>query len=368
MSNIIDYVKWRGDISFLESPLNAVDALIFSELSYLNFEDLAPSSVKVQGVPLSALSDMFFTLHYDKMNIGAILPAEQIFELFKLCARSRRFANVFVKGYINDIDIKEQKQFCAVCFDVGKNTTAVVFRGTDDTLIGWKENLNMSFFAPIPSQSQSVDYLRDIILSTDKEHFVLCGHSKGGNLAVYSALLTETELQKKIAGVYDFDGPGFKNDFVEAVVNNKILKKIYKISPENTFIGAIFNSVGKCKYVKSSVKGFYQHDAFSWEVLGRDFVYAKQQSKGSLDFHDTLERLVGNMSEKETIEFVDALYKFMTVNDATTLTDVASDKMKFIFGILKTDMKTKKTVFDLMNRVIKEKYFKKSSDKNGTKA
>ncbi len=362
MANIIDYLKWRGDVSFSESPLNSIDVLIFSELSYLHFDDIAPASVSSKGVPLSVLSDKFFTLHYDRHAIGAILPSEEMFELFKLCAKSRRFANVGVKGFVNEIDVNAQKQFCAVCFDVGKTTTVVTFRGTDDTLIGWKEDLNMAFFTPIPSQSDSVAYLKNVISNSNMERFIVCGHSKGGNLAFYAALNVDSELQDKIVSVFSFDGPGFKKDFLKEVKNNKIIPKMYKISPESSLIGAIFNSVVKCKYVKSSAKGLYQHDAFTWEVLGRDFVYVSKQSKGSLDFHNTLENLVDNMTDREKVEFVDALYRFMTVNDATTLTDVASDKLKFIFGILKTDMKTKKTVFDLMNRLIKEKYFKKADD------
>ena len=364
MANVIDYVKWRGDISFGESPLNAIDALIFSELSYLHFDNFVPPSLTGKGVPLSILSEKFFANHVDKSSVGAILPTEKMLELLKLCAKSRRFSHAHVKGFINEIDIKEQKQFSAMCFDVGKNTTVVAFRGTDDTLIGWKEDLNMAFFTPIPSQSHSVDYLSKVISSTDKENFVVCGHSKGGNLAVYSALKLAKELKERVTVVYDFDGPGFKADFAENAKNDKILSRIYKFSPENTLIGAIFNSVGTCKFVKSTVKGFTQHDAFTWEVMGREFVYVKRQSNASVDFHNTLERLVDNMTDRERVQFVDALYKFMTVNDATTLTDVASDKLKFIVGILKTDMKTKKTVFDFMNRVIKEKYFNKS---NGVK-
>lgn len=356
MASMIDYVKWRGDVSFSESPLNAIDALIFSELSYVHFDDLVPSSVIAKGVPLSTLSKKFFSLHYDRNKIGAILPTAEIHSLFKLASESRRFSAVCVKGFINEVDAKTEKQFCAMCFDVGKNTTVVTFRGTDDTLIGWKEDLNMSFFTPVPSQKHAVEYLNSVIRRNERENYFVCGHSKGGNLASYASIKCAPEFQSKIKASFSFDGPGFKKSFVSASKKCPILSRIYKFSPENTIIGAVFHPVESCYYVESNAKGLYQHDAFSWEVLGKGFVLVDSPSKSSLDFHNTLENLVRNMTDAEKIEFVDALYRFLTVNDATTLTDIASDKLKFIFGILKTDDKTKKTVFNLMNRLLKEKY------------
>ena len=356
MANIIDYVKWRGDVSFSESPLNTVDALIFSELSYLHFDDLVPSSVIAKGIPLSTLAKKFFSLRYDRYKIGAILPTEEIQELFKLVSESRRFSAVCIKGFVNEVDIKAEKQFCAMCFDIGKNSTVVTFRGTDDTLVGWKEDLNMSFFTPVPAQKQAVEYLNSVIRRNEREHYFICGHSKGGNLASYATIKCDATLQGKIKASFSFDGPGFKKNFIRNSKKCPILSRMYKFCPQGTLIGAIFHPVESCYYVVSTAKGLYQHDAFSWQVLGKGFVLADAPSKSSVDFHNTLENLVRNMTDAEKIEFVDALYRFLTVNEATTLTDIASDKLKFIFGILKTDDKTKKTVFNLMNRLLKEKY------------
>ena len=363
MANIIDYVKWRGDISFSESPFNTVDALIFAELSYVHFDDLVPSSVVSKGIQLSSLAKKFFALRYDRNKIGAILPTEEIHELLRLAAESRRFAGVYVKGFINEVDLKAEKQFCAVCFDIGKNTTIVTFRGTDDTIVGWKEDLNMSFFTPVPSQKHAVEYLNSVIRRTERENYFVCGHSKGGNLASYASIKCDAAYQSKIKASFSFDGPGFKKTFVRTSKKCPILSRLYKFSPQNTLIGAIFNPVESCYYVESNAKGLYQHDAFSWQVLGKGFVFVDSPAKSSVDFHNTLENLVQNTTDVEKIALVDALYRFFTVNEATTLTDIASDKLKFVLGILKTDDKTKKTVFGLMNKIIKEKYFPSKSKK-----
>lgn len=365
MSNVIDYVKWRGDISFTESPFNEVDALVFSELSYVHFDDVVSGSFLSKGMPLSALADKFFTLHYDRNKLGAILPTESIIELFKVASQSRRFGDVLVKGFVNEVDIKTEKQFCAMCFVIGNDTTVVVYRGTDDTIIGWKEDLNMAFFTPIPAQKQGEEYLNKVIESGNSSRYFVCGHSKGGNLAIYSSLMAKEECQSKIERVYSFDGPGFKKSFIELVKDNPLLSRVRIICPEGAIIGVIFDPAGECRFVESTAKGLYQHDAFTWELLGTEFVYVVEPAKSSVDFHVTLEKWVENMTDSEKAEFVDALYKFLSVNEATTLSDIASDKFKFLLGVLKTDDKTKKTFLNFMNRLIKEKYFKGNGKKQG---
>lgn len=363
MANIIDYVKWRGDISFNDCSFNEIDALIFAELSYVPFEDLVPASIASKGIPLSVLAEKYFSLHYDSNKLGAILPTESILELFRLSASSNRFAEVLARGFVNEIDIKVEKQFSAMCFDIGKSTTVITFRGTDDTIIGWKEDFNMAFFTPIPAQKQAVDYLSSVISRGNKEQYYVCGHSKGGNLAAYSSLKVDKKQQNKIEAVYNFDGPGFRQSFLEAEKNNPITPKLYKICPQGAIIGAIFDSMEDMRYVKSNARGLYQHDAFTWEVLGKEFVDALNPSKASVDFHDTLNSWVGTLSDKERVEFVEALYKILTANDTATLTDIASDKKSFLKGVLKTDDKTKKTFFNILNKLFKEKYFKKDSSK-----
>ena len=362
MANIIDYIRWRGDISFSDSPFNEIDALIFSELSYVHFDNLVPEAITARGVRLCSLCEKFFTLNYDQNAKGAVLNTELNVSLLKSAAESHRFSNVLVKGFVNDIDLTEEKQFCAMCFQIDSNTMVVTFRGTDDTIIGWKEDVNMAIFTPIPSQKQGAEYLNNVISSSKAKNIYVCGHSKGGNIATYSALMAKN--QDKITAVYSFDSPGFKKEFAELHKNNQIVNRLYKICPENTVVGTIFDSVEKCKYVISSAKGLGQHDGFSWELLGKEFVYAKGQSKSSRDFHNALDSLMIDMSDEEKLQFSDALYSFLTVNGSSTLTEAFSDKFKLFLGVFKTDEQTKKSLFSFVNRVLKEKYFKKG----GTKA
>lgn len=359
MSNIIDYIKWRGDISFEDDPFNEIDGLIFSELAYLPFEAVLTDNT--DGEPLSILGKKFFS-KTKEIKLGAIIPEKEIKELFDLASKSNRFKNVLLKNYISIICKEEEKQFCGMCFEVAKDYCCVAFRGTDDTIVGWKEDFNMSFNTPIPAQLEAVEYLNRVGTKNRKSLFV-CGHSKGGNLATYASLLANSKIKNKIIQVYSFDGPGFREEFLNEIQNDETRSKITKYLPRASIIGMIYNPVSGCVYIDSLGKGMYQHDAFNWQVLGTEFIRVKKLDKSSIEVHNLLNKWTKAMSKEERMEFVEALYKLVTVNDTATLSDISSDKFKFILGVFKADGKTKKVFLSAINRLIKEKYFKKDSKK-----
>lgn len=356
MANIIDYIKWRGDVTFEYDSFNAIDSLILSELAYIPFEDYIDDNEK--GESLSCISKSFFSSADEHLKMGAILPDKEIKELFKLASLSKRFKNVKIKNYINNISKKEEKQFCAMCFQIGKGMTCIAFRGTDDTLVGWKENFNMSFNTPIPAQQEAVDYVNEF--GARFKSIYVCGHSKGGNLASYAALFADKKIKNRIIEVHNFDGPGFREDFLKNIEDKEIKEKTIKYLPQSSVIGMIFNPVGKCVYLSSTGKGVYQHNAFNWQVVGNKFITTTKLDKSAIEAHDLIEKWTKSMSNEERVEFVEALYKLITVNDTATLSDIASDKYKFILGVLKSDGKTKKVFISAINRLIKEKYLKKT--------
>lgn len=356
MSNVIDYIRWRGDIPFSVDAFNEVDSLIFSELAYIPFELVIENNES--GESISHLAEKLFSKPENDLKMGAIIPEKEIKEVLKLSSLSNRFKNVKLKNYVSLLCKDEQKQFCGMCFEISREYYCVAFRGTDDTLIGWKEDFNMSFNTPIPAQIDATKYLNKIGLKTRKKLYI-CGHSKGGNLASYSALTADDRVKKKIVQIYSFDGPGFRSDFLEQIDDNEIKNKTIKYLPQASIIGMIYDPVGSSKYVKSLGKGLYQHDAFNWQVLNNRFETVKELDKSSVEVHDLLNKWTASMSNEEREEFVEALYKLVTINDTATLSDIASDKFNFILGIFKADGKTKKVFLSAINRLIKEKYFKK---------
>jgi len=360
MANVIDYLKWRGDFTIDVAPFNEIDALVFSELAYLPFELVLNAEKKEES--LSQLGKTFFSKEQSDIKLGAIMPEKEIKELFLLASKSKRFKDVKLRNYVNVVSKTEEKQFCCMSFILNKELECVAFRGTDDTLVGWKEDFNMSFNTPVPSQIEAVNYINLYGVKTRRK-LIICGHSKGGNLASYASLMALTRVKKKIIKVYSFDGPGFRKEFLESFSDQRIKDITTKILPKGSIIGMIYHSVGDIVPIKSAGKGFYQHDAFNWEVLGDSFVRAEKLDKSSVQTQQLLDKWTNSMSLDERSEFVEALYRLVSVNETATLTDIASDKFKFMLGIIKADGKTKKVFLSAINRLIKEKYFKKEKNK-----
>ena len=363
MASLFEYLNWRGDIPFSKSPLNELDALIFAELSYIPYDGKISSDLHAEGIPLCKIYEKNFGSKIKKIKVGAIFPEKKLAELVKLASQSLRFKDVKIRGYVNDIDTTSEKQFSAICFDIDDELTYVAFRGTDDTIIGWKEDLNMALFTPIPAQQEAVDYLNEVG-HADKRKLYVGGHSKGGNLAVYSAFLADKKTQKKIISVHNFDGPGFRQEFIEKANKNKMVERVTNFIPESAVIGAIFDTVGEREYVKSTAKnGLFQHDAFTWETDITTLTRVEKLSKASIQFHNSLEELVSEMSEEETKDFVEAVYKICTANDAETLTDILTNKLKFINALITADGKSKKSMWIGIKRIFKTSFFKKRKNK-----
>ena len=359
MSNVIDYVKWRGDISFENAPLNEIDSLIFCELSYIPFERFISNSK--HGETLEALAEKFLSLPESERKMGAIIPEKLITELFELVAKSNRFKNVRMKNFVNNVCKKAEKQFCAMTFVINSDYYYIAYRGTDDNIVAWKEDFNMAFNTPIPSQTEGAEYLDAIGVKTRRRLYV-GGHSKGGNVAAYSALFSSEKTKKKIVSIHSFDGPGFRPDFIETLDDEATKSKITKILPHASIIGVIFDPVNECKYIKSKGKGMYQHDAFNWEVLGSEFVQVDGLLKSSLQFHEILLKWTLSMKPEEREEFVGAVFRLITINDVSTLTDISTGKAKFFFGLFKADSKTKKVLFSAISKLLKQKKGKNSTD------
>lgn len=345
MTNIFDYIKWRGDVMFSSSSLNEIDSLIFCQLSYIPFDNIISADFSENGLTIEEIYDLYFDIADKKINMGAIIPTEKIIPLLEMLSHSERFKDIRLHSYVNEISEDEEKQFSAVCFDIpSESLTYVAFRGTDDNIIGWKEDCNMALFTPIPAQKNGVKYLNEIAKNT-KNKLILGGHSKGGNIAVYSSFLVEKEAKSKVIAVHNFDGPGFREDFLEITKSSPtVIRKITNFLPESSLIGSIFDTVGRRIYVKSNAKGLYQHDAFTWYLERIHFITVPSLSKSSAQFHKSLKQWVADMSDVEKKEFVDAFFKLCTVNDSGTLTDIVSNKFKFIGALFKADDKSKKTV------------------------
>lgn len=331
MAGMLDYIAWRGDLSFERSPFQEVDSLIFSTLSYVDFDLISSVIDETHAITIRNAGEEFARLHADeKRNPGRIIPPA-IYDLFDVMSRSERYQDLKLSCYTNQIDESMEKQFSALVIELSDYEYYIAFRGTDDTIVGWKEDFNMSFKAPVPSQEQALYYLNQI--AAQKPGFIrLGGHSKGGNLAAFAAAYASDDVLNRILSVHNFDGPGFTTDILGEKQIRILSSMVDTILPQSSVIGMLLEHEEPYHVVASNARGILQHDPFSWEVMGRSFVSVDDISASAYKFDSTLRKFILSLNATDKEEFVDTLFMVLGETGAKTLSDL---KMKDIAQILK---------------------------------
>ncbi len=316
MSNLLDYIAWRGDLTFEQDPFNSIDALILSCLSYVNFEKVVPP--KSQGkLTIEKASEKFFSLHsaeelaQDKSFIK-FAPS-----MLRALGQSERFKTAYLSNYVDDTDISREIQFAAVEIDTSDGGVFISFRGTDDTIIGWKEDFNLSFMT-VPAESEAALYLQKVMKGR-LDKIRLGGHSKGGHLAVYAALAANSDLTSRIESIYNFDGPGFNHEAMESEQFKSIRHKITKIIPESSIVGRLLENTVDPIVVKSTELGIMQHDPLSWQMEGKQFEICSSTDMISDLFDETMSGWLAEMTFEDRKVFVDELFSVFEASGCENL-------------------------------------------------
>ena len=353
MGNLFDYLDWRGDLGFDASPFNEIDSLILSQISYVDLGGIVPSEPSAEPVPIMDAVRAYLKAHKGEVPyLGKILPSETL-SLMVRAAKSRRFGSLCLLGYANRIDDESESQFSAVTFLTQKGRCFAAFRGTDDTLIGWKENFNMSFMQPVPAQREAVAYF-ETVADSQRGDFSLCGHSKGGNLAVYAAVKCRPEYKDRITEVFNNDGPGFDRAFVESLEYQNMRGKIRTLVPESSVVGMLLEHEEDYEVVKSNAQGLLQHNAFSWEVLGNRFIHLDSVSEESLMIDTTLKDWMQSMEPEERAKFVDSFYETVSATGAKTLTELTLEKVKLAKIWSTIDPTSRSYIMKLISLMVKQ--------------
>lgn len=330
-ANLFDYLNWRGDLSFSLVELCEVDALIFAKLSYIDYSGVIPTEIHDVRKPpaLLTVTKRYLTAHSgeDIPSLGLML-SKQIVKLLAKASKTKRYGLISPLCYINNIDLKKEMQFSAIAFALENGDTVIAYRGTDDTIIGWKENFNMSYIYPVPAQQEAVKFL-EYVASKTTGRIYLTGHSKGGNLAIYAGVKASAKTRDRIEKIYNNDGPGFDQRFSAGADYKEMKTKIVSILPQSTVVGLLLENPESYSIVKSKSAGFFQHDGFSWSVMGNKFVHLDALSKNSRLLDENIERILAEMSREDRKRFVKTVFAAIeTQTGAKTLTELSNDKAK----------------------------------------
>ncbi len=334
MGTILDYMEWRGDLSFEASPFNEVDNLIFSWMAYVELKGIVPGRMGL-WIPLKDAAEIYKRTHDFEADKKMVIMTKTAPSFFLEMAKVKRYRDVQLGFFKSRLDIKEEAQFAAVTVQISPDLIFVVYRGTDHNIVGWKEDFNMAYLEQVPSQLEAVEYLSKVAEKW-KGTIILGGHSKGGNLAMYAGVHAAPEVQEQIAGIYNNDGPGFSPAMLEKSAYQKMLPKIYTYVPQSSIVGMLLEHAEGYRIVKSSQKGLWQHDALSWEVIGPRFVELENTTMVSQFADAALTSWLATMDNVQREEFVDLLFSVLDSTGARTLTDLTSGALKNISVILKT--------------------------------
>ena len=327
MSNINDYLLWRGDIKISkEFPFNEIDSMILARFSYLRMDKIKledKETIESIAKKMKDFSNDKFLYNGDK-------------ELITNLGKSIRFKDMIVTDYIKKENKEIEKQFGAVTIHISNKEMYVSFIGTNSTINGWKEDSNMAFMDNVPCQIEGKKYLERLSHDYLGKKIRIGGHSKGGNVAIYSAITVSNNIAKRIIKVYNYDGPGFNKDIINKYMENDVIKKIETYIPQESVIGRMLNHEEKCEVVLSIEKGIYQHDIYSWQVLKDDVIKSKSLTYGSEIVNKTLnDWLVATTNEQRKI-FFDSIFELFFSTDANTFSEISKNLSSNIMIILKT--------------------------------
>lgn len=338
MANYFDYLSWRGDLSFEADPINEIDITSFAILVYLDYNDIVNED---EEITLSQAVERFILLGKKIEPLGLILSSDYV-RLFSRYAHSTRFGKVKIKHYVGDIDDEEIGQFSAVVFETEKDRI-ICFSGTDDSIVGWKESLNLMVEEIIPAQKKAKEYL-SMYVKPDKTNYVV-GHSKGGNLAMYSYMHADKETRNLIKHVYSLDGPGMMYEEWD----KEECKRITEIMAQDSIIGRLFRHFGKIKVVSSVAKGVNQHDPFTWQIMGKHYVTARQTEQ-SREIQQAFDDILTSMSLQQRKEFMRVFNEILHMSKVKTLTEVDKQKGTILKNYLALKSPDRKIVYDFIKK------------------
>ena len=330
MSTIFDYLDHVTYDSIYDRPFKELDVLALTELTYLPFDRIVPqgdtTNIEVRLSDATELVD----------RTTDFIVTDQHLQLVDSLATSKRFKNIKLLNYVDEYDLDVQKQFAAMTYRLTMDVYLVIFRGTDDTLIGWKEDFHMTYMDHVPAQRRAASYLQHVMKEFPKGRFMVAGHSKGGNLAAYACSYLPDQLSEQVHAIYCYDAPGLNKSIIKTEGYQRIAHLIHRFVPQGSIVGMMLEVPEPTTIVKSrAFGGFAQHDAFTWMVEKDGFVTLDQTSPDSQQMDQTLKQWVQEVPDNQLKKFFDTFFGLFLDAGITSINDLMNlnnfSKIKEIF-------------------------------------
>lgn len=350
---LLDYLKWRNDISLKISPFNDIDNVILSCLAYIDFGEFFANSD--ESYTLEEIFELFCKNH----SLDEIRESKQFTErvalLLEEMVQADRFKGTKVVHYTEDLDKEKVKQFAAVTFILPDGTNYISFRGTDSTIIGWKEDFLMTFMSDTEGAKEAVKYLNEVSKLLEGE-MIVGGHSKGGNFAMFASAFCDKVVQDRISRVYNNDGPGFRDEVIKSSEYQAIVNKICTIVPQTSMIGQLLANESEQKVIESDAFGLYQHDAMTWKVKKDSFVEAELDAFGN--FVDVaLGSWLEKIDDETRLSIVSTVFSMIEETEAETFYEFSDSLFKntgiIIKGLVKLPKEKRTELMTALSSLVK---------------
>ena len=303
MGNIFNYLEDIQYDNIYDQPFTELDFLLLTEITYLNYDTIVTDSLELQKA--SRLIDVPQYMS----EVNSLMNTKHRLKLLTQASIVKRYKNLKLFGYVNDIDLEMQKQFAAMVYKINLDTYVIAFRGTDDSIIGWKEDFHMTYMEHVPAQQTAVHYVQKVMKAFPKATFILTGHSKGGNLATYASSQVEPALQDRIKQIYSFDAPGLNHTIIETEEYQSIASKIKRYIPQGSIVGMMLETPKQAHIVKSvAIGGIAQHDTFSWQIENKHFILLNTLNPDSIQTDKTLKEWVDAVPDDDLKDFFDVFF------------------------------------------------------------
>lgn len=394
--NIITYAEKYRNKTYQEMPFSDVDGLILCQMAYYDFsdvpkdeeiwkestgEDIEKSTLEkkekgIQGKTEEKKEEFTHAVSEymtkdTEILLHALLTRNGDEELAEILKSGGRHGNLKIANFVDRIDSTCDKQFSAITYQLDEDKYFIAFRGTDNSVVGWKEDFNMTYQNTVPAQKEAVAYAIDMMERYEGQ-FYLGGHSKGGNLAVYTAMMLPQEMQNRLCCVYNYDGPGFWEEVYASEHYKKIRPIIKKLIPQTSIVGMLMEEDDNYLVVKNKVSGFMQHNAFNWIVTGNHFALQKEADQTSNILKGALNRWIKGLEREERKQFVTVVFDMIYSLEITTLNEVAQNRKentrKLLKQLSKVEAEEKKLLFSVIGRLIQTSAREMRKNRKGLKS